>query len=483
MDFNQVKRIYFIGISGTGMASVAGLCKELNYQVAGSDVNTYPPMSDLLAQMEIPVATPYDQKNLEAFNPDLVVVGNCLGASNCEVAYANERGIPHTSFANLVGELVLRHRSSIVVTGTHGKTTITSLLAHLLVQMGEDPGFLVGGIPQNFSRSFANGRGPLFVIEGDEYDTAYFDKDSKFLNYYPKYLIFNNLEFDHADIFADLASIERMFTKLIHKVQEPRKIIANVDDSGVSKLLADLSLSDKVYRVATLGKATDYDLRVNYCRYNEQAKLWEGQLEAKGGQTWQLSTQLAGEHNMANIAQCWGLFLQLKEFKELGNTKIDDLLTHIGSFKNVKRRLDHLGTMQGIDIYEDFAHHPTAVEKVLHSFKTIKPNKRLVVAFEPRNASSRRNVFSKRYAEALNKADVVLLGACPQDARIPDSEKMNTKELAESIGHHAHAFDQNESLLAWLKENLDSEDAVLFMSSGSFSSIPTQLLHSLGKVN
>ena len=250
-----------MGIAGTGMASAAGLLKTAGFNICGSDHQVYPPMSDMLKSLKINYSTPYSQENLIREKPDLVVVANCLSRGHEELEFMMSQNIPYTSFPKLIGERFLSKSHSIVVSGTHGKTTTSSLMAYFLKELDEDPSFLIGGIPRNFTHSFRLGRSPLFVIEGDEYDTAFFDKNSKFLHYAPKTLILNNLEFDHADIFASIEDIENEFTKLINLVPYKKGIIANIDDPGVFKLLKKLDILDKVTSVSTKGlKKSQYFL-------------------------------------------------------------------------------------------------------------------------------------------------------------------------------------------------------------------------------
>ena len=475
--------LYFLGIGGTGMATVAGLCLEAGWHVSGSDAGVYPPMSTMLAELGVKVRTPYQASNLDGVRPDLVVVANVLSRGNPELEQVLAMGIPYTSFPALLGSLFLESRRSIVVAGTHGKTTTSSLLAHVLHELGEDPSFMVGGIPRNFPRSYRLGRGETFVIEGDEYDTAFFDKGPKFLHYRPKHLILNNLEYDHADIYPNLEAIAAQFRKVAALVKKPRSIIANADDPGMTLLLRDGSLPPDVTRVATLGQAKDCDVAVTATTAEvgpQGDQVWRARLVTKGLGTFEVATGLSGRHNLANIAQVVACLINVDH--EGGLRQALDpqkLAAAIASFKAPKRRLDLLASHAGVDIYEDFAHHPTAVGLVIEGLKAVYPNRRLMVAFEPRSASNRRNVFEDAYARTLNLADRVYIGECLADQRIPPESRFDPGRLTAAIGSKAQFYASNAELLLGLKRDLAEGDLVVFMSSGSFSGIQHHLAKDL----
>ena len=477
MELKENASLYFIGIGGTGMASTAGLAQEAGYNVTGSDANLYPPMSTLLEDLTIPVKTPYSESNVNDLNADLVVVANALSRGHSELEAVLSRELPYTSFPEFLGEMILKSRQSIVVSGTHGKTTTTSMMAHVLRSLELDPGYLIGGIPKNFAKSFHLGTDAPFAIEGDEYDTAFFDKNSKFLHYYPKYLIFNNLEFDHADIFENLDAIEKQFEMLIAKVPNKKNIIANADDPGVRDFLRKNNLLESVTTVATLGKAENSDFVVH--EVEPKGDSWKANISTPEWGDVSFSTKMIGNHNIANLSQVIACTYRLASDNTIPMPTKLDLIKAIESFEGVQRRLDHLHSRNGIDIFEDFAHHPTAVALVLETFKKSFPERRLFVAFEPRNATSRRNIFTKRYAESLNIADQVLIGHCPIDNRIAESERMNTEVLAEMIGAKAKSFSDNDLLLDELVKQLKPKDAIIFMSSGSFSGIQYKIREKL----
>lgn len=483
MQLAKSGKVYFLGIGGTGMAAVAGLMQEAGFKVTGSDAGVYPPMSDMLAELGITVRSPYKASNLAEENPDVVVVANVLSRGNEELESAITRDLPYTSFPKLLGDIILAKRTSIVVAGTHGKTTTTSLAAHVLEQLGANPGFIIGGIARNFKRSFRLGQGQMFVIEGDEYDTAFFDKGPKFLHYRPSYAILNNLEFDHADIYPNVEAIEAQFAKLIDLVPERHRIIANCDDPGLAKLLRRLGVWEQVTKVSTLGQTSDAEVVVTLAQPAPtpagKAPAWDGRIKTRHHGEISISTSLAGAHNMANIAQVIALLEVAHRDQRLPSLSMSKVATAIRNFAGVARRLDLLASRQSIDVYEDFAHHPTAVRVVLESFRKQYPNKRLLVAFEPRSASQRRNVFQDDFAKALSLADLVFIGECPTDKRIPDDQRMDTSAMQRTIGAKAKSFSTNQDLLADVQKTVKAGDAVIFMSSGSFSGIQHQLAKGL----
>lgn len=482
MELSQHDPIYFLGIGGTGMAATAGLAQAAGYHVIGSDANLYPPMSTMLEELKIEVRSPYSPQNLEGLQAQLVVVANALSRGHEELEAVIAKGIPYTSFPHFLGEVFLKKMISVVVSGTHGKTTTSALMAFALSKLGEDPSYMIGGIPRNFSRSFNLGKGRTFVIEGDEYDTAFFDKGSKFLHYHPQFLIFNNLEFDHADIFSSIEAIEEQFRLLLGKLQQQDQIIANIDDPGVSRLLDRLGLSQKVCRVSAYGRATEAAYKMENLSYQDsknQGGYWKVQLNTDLWGPLTIQTKLAGPHNAANITQVIACLGRLSQAGIIRQPEASDLGDIFRMFDGVARRMDHLGSVGGIDVFEDFAHHPTAVTQVLQGMRTAYPSRRLLVAFEPKNATSRRNIFTKDFANALAIADQIYVGPCPVDRRIPEAERMDTSQLVQQIGSNAKAFSSNEELMEQIASDCKTGDAIIFMSSGSFSGVQYELVKHL----
>jgi UDP-N-acetylmuramate: L-alanyl-gamma-D-glutamyl-meso-diaminopimelate ligase len=482
MELKQGSKIYFMGIGGTGMGSVAGLCQEAGFKVIGSDGAIYPPMSTMLDELHIKVLTPYSENNLLDAKPDLVVTANTLSRGHVELEALLRSSIPYTSFPKLLGDNFLSKRTAVVVTGTHGKTTTASIIAHILNELGEQPGFVIGGIPHNFPRSFRVGQGKTFVIEGDEYDTAFFDRGPKFLHYHPHQLIINNIEYDHADIYPNIEAIEKQFENVAQLVPGSGSIMANWDDARVRGIFSRINTAGKMVKVSTTGKDRTADVYLDQWSAREQnrkTQIWSARVQT---QTWgsvELETSLSGIHMLANITQAVATVESLMCGGFIGQTSAEQLSAAIRSFKSVARRLDHLGHAGDVDVFEDFAHHPTAVGLVIDGFKQVYPNRKLHVAFEPKNATSRRNTFQKEYVKKFSLADAVYIGPCPEDKRIPIEQRMNINELASEIGQKAMAFQSNDALLNEMLNNIKPGDAVIFMSAGSFSGIQHQLLDAL----
>lgn len=474
--------IYFMGIGGTGMAAVAGLCQEAGYNVIGSDGAIYPPMSTMLEELQIKVLTPYSSENLDSAKPDLVVTANALSRGHVELEALLRSGIPYTSFPKLMGDEFLSKRISIVVTGTHGKTTTSSLLAHILNELGEDPGFVIGGIPHNFPRSFRLGEGKTFVIEGDEYDTAFFDKGPKFLHYHPHHLIINNIEYDHADIYPNVEAIERQFENVAKLVPATGAILANWDDPRVKNIFSRINPTARLVKVSTTGKDKSADVYLDQWSAREKnrgTQIWSASIHTKTWGLLELETTLSGIHMLANVTQVVATIESLMLGGFIRKVDAEKLSAAMTTFKSVARRLDHLGHAGDVDVFEDFAHHPTAVGLVIEGFKAVYPNRKLHVAFEPKNATSRRNTFQNDYVKKFSLADAVYIGPCPEDKRIPAEQRMNTAQLAGEIGRKAAAFQSNEDLLNRMIDSIKPGDAVIFMSAGSFSGIQYRLLDAL----
>jgi len=432
----------------------------------------------MLEELNIPVKTPYSAGNLKGESPDLVIIANALSRGHEELEHVLASGLKYTSFPKLLGDEILSKKSTIVISGTHGKTTTTSIGAHIFNSLGLNPSFLIGGIPRNFQYSFKFQESEFFLIEGDEYDTAFFDKGPKFLHYHPTYLILNNLEFDHADIYENLDQIEQQFLKLCALVKNKKYIIANYDDPGIRNLIEKAGLCDEITKVSVSG-SDDANLKMLDSKVSNNGN-WEGTLSSKKLGSFPFQTTLSGAHNMANICQIVALIGLLIEEQTI-DSKLwgEPLAKAIESFAGVKRRLDHLGKVDGIDLYEDFAHHPTAIKSVIEGFKKAAPERRLLVAFEPANATGRRNVFLDDFANSLSLADLVFIAPCPVDERIPADQRMDTKLMKSKIGPKAESFDTYEGLLSKVLETAQSGDAVVFMSPSSFKGIQYKLIAEL----
>ena len=459
-------QIYFVGICGTGMASLAVLLKLRGYLVRGSDNNVFPPMSEFLADNNIKVHNLFSANNLEP-KPDLVVIGNALSRGNPEVEAILEQKLPYISMAELLKEHFIRGKTSLVVTGTHGKTTTSSLLAWVFESAKKNPGFMIGGIAENFGASCRDGQGSCFITEGDEYDTAFFDKRSKFLHYLPDQLIINNIEFDHADIFESLESIEYSFRMLLRLVPEDGVIVANGDDPTVMRVL-----QNAYSPVTVFGKQPSFELFLKDI-FTEKDGTRFTVIQNNSEKSFFIT--LHGEHNVYNALGVLALARH--------NHIDDDVISEaFATFQSVKRRMELRGEISNIFVYDDFAHHPTAVLKTLKTARSLHSENRLIAAFEPRSNTSVQNMMQTELEEALSLADRVLLSKPHRMNSIPESKRLNTKALTENLtkqGIPTSTHDNPEGILKTLKEECRSGDTVMIMSNGAFGNLHQRLLESL----
>ena len=467
--------IYFIGIGGTGMASTAGLAKEKGFRVTGSDSALYPPMSNMLKSLHINVHTPYQESNLYDLNPSLAVIGNSLSRGHCELEFILKHHIKYMSFPEFLSTYILQDRLPIVVAGTHGKTTTTSMLSQVLSKLGYEPGYFIGGIPKDTDRSFRLGTGDYFAIEGDEYDTSCFDKNAKFLHYRPHIIILNSIEFDHADIFSNLEKMDLQFQNLCQMITDPKNIIANIENEGVIRVLKSLKILDKVTAISPKGNDPSAQTHIEHvsCHSkNGSDQLTHATIVDKTLGKIPIETPLIANHDIENFCHVVGALSRLQNIKSIPTASLSEA---ISSFSGVKRRLEKLGDHKGITIYEDFAHHPTSVTSGLLSLKRRGEFDRILVAFEPKNATSRRRIFLDEYAKSFSHADLAFFGPCPADDRIPVDEKMDLEELCRKTKIPALAYQNNDDLFHDLLKEIKPKDCVVFMSCGSFSNIQHRL--------
>jgi UDP-N-acetylmuramate: L-alanyl-gamma-D-glutamyl-meso-diaminopimelate ligase len=398
------KHIHLSGICGTAMASLAGLLQLQGHRITGSDKAAYPPMSDLLRSLGIPVLEPYAESNLEPA-PDLVVIGNALSRGNPEVERVLDERIPFTSMAALVREEFLEGRESLVVAGTHGKTTTTSMLSWIYqVASHEDaalePSFLIGGVAENFGSSFQLRQTRTFIIEGDEYDTAFFDKGPKFLHYFPDALILTHVEFDHADIYADLEAVKVAFKRLVNLIPRRGVLVAFDGSDNVTECI-----SKAFCRVERYGFRPESAWQIRNLRHSDGQTRWEIWYN---GEPWsEMAMQLAGEHNALNATAAAALAFA----RGIGREAIR---TALASFKSVKRRLEVRDVIRGITIIDDFAHHPTAIRETLRALRSVYPNAHLWAVLEPRSNTLRRKVLEQDLVGSLRMADRVILAGVYQ---------------------------------------------------------------------
>jgi UDP-N-acetylmuramate: L-alanyl-gamma-D-glutamyl-meso-diaminopimelate ligase len=460
-------KIHLSAVCGTAMASLAGLLREQGHEVTGSDQDVYPPMSTQLEAIGIPIRSPYAEANVPA-DADLVVIGNALSRGNPEVEAVLERRQRFTSAAALLGEAFLRPRRSLVVAGTHGKTTTTSLLAFLLQEAGLDPSFLIGGVPVDFGRSYRIGTGPHFVIEGDEYDCAFFDKRPKFVHYLPSVAVLGNVEFDHADIYADLAAVQLAFERLLLVVPRNGLVIAGTE----SPALADV-LRKARCRVETFGLHPEADWRAADVRGGPDGARFR--LVVRGEERGEVRLALAGDHNVRNALAA--LATAAAEGVDLARAT-----EALGRFRGVRRRLEVRGTASGVTVYDDFAHHPTAVAATLAALRAFGGG-RLVAVFEPRSYTSRTKVFQADFARAFSAADRVIVAAAHLPGKVPEGQRLSEPDLVDAIRRHGVAADflpGVSEIVAELAASLRPGDRVAVLSNGGFGGIHEKLLRALG---
>jgi UDP-N-acetylmuramate: L-alanyl-gamma-D-glutamyl-meso-diaminopimelate ligase len=448
--------IHIIGICGTFMGGIAGMARALGHTVSGSDANVYPPMSTQLIDLGIDLQQGYSAKNLQPC-PELVIIGNALSRGNEEVEAVLDRNLTYTSGAQWLAENVLQGRHVLAVAGTHGKTTSSSMLAWILESAGRQPGFLIGGVPENFGLSARLGGDRFFVIEADEYDTAFFDKRPKFLHYRPRTAILNNLEFDHADIYPDLDAIKLQFHYLLRSVPSSGHVLVNADEPNLQQVLDTGCWSQRI----TFGDNGTWSARADREDGSVFTVLEHGKVVAEVG--W----QLIGEHNMMNA---------LAAITAAGTVGVaaQDAGNALANFKNVKRRLELRGEVSGISVYDDFAHHPTAIEKTIAALRSRIGDQRLVAVLEPRSNTMRMGVHTDTLGRSLQKADEILLFK-------PSDLDWDLQAVTRELGDRARTFNTADDLLEQLLQSLRPHDHVLIMSNGGFENLHARLLDGLNE--
>lgn len=463
------KHYHLIGICGTAMASLAGMLQSRGHKVTGSDQNVYPPMSTQLEALGIEILNGYRAENAD-IGAEVTVVGNAISRGNPELEEVLNRKLMYRSQAEIVKEQFIRGRRSLVVAGTHGKTTTTSIATWICEVGGLDPSFLVGGIVQNFDASFRVTGSDYFVIEGDEYDTAYFDKKPKFMHYLPEIAIVNNIEFDHADIYRDLQEIKYQFSRLMNLVPGNGRLICGVDSPVVREVLDEMH--GKLFTtVETFGLSDDAKWQARYIDFTGDVTRFT---VFKDGHSWgEFETHLIGEFNVRNClaviiaADAWGI----------SKEKIQEALD---TFKSVKRRMEVRGTIRGVTVIDDFAHHPTAVEETLKALRMKYEGRRLIAVFEPRSWSSRLAVFQEPYSKAFSYADYVIIAGVYNTSKASELGKvLDVDELVRDIelqGKPAFSHPDADSIVEHLAPHLDKGDVVAIMSNGGFGGIHEKIL-------
>ncbi|HSL92650.1 MAG TPA: Mur ligase domain-containing protein [Candidatus Limnocylindrales bacterium] len=470
-----MKNVHLIAACGVGMASLAGMMKEKGFRVTGSDANVYPPMSTQLESLGIPLFSPYAAGNIPV-DAELVIVGNAVSRDNPECLEAVRRGIPLLSMPQALAEFFLSGKETIVVAGTHGKTTTTSLLAWSLFDLGEDPSFLVGGIPKNFPVSYRVGEGPHFVIEGDEYDTAYFDKGPKFLHYLPKIVLLTGIEFDHADIYRDLSHLVESFRKLVHLIPRDGLLVACADFVEAVSVAAEAACQVVYYAGNPPAVAGNPGETWEVRSIAENGEFTRFRL-VRGAEAHDFALRLPGRHNAANAAAAAIALLHLG----YGAERVAGALA---GYAGVRRRQEVLGEFGGVLAIDDFAHHPTAVRETILAVRARYPGRRVIAVFEPRSNTSRRRIFQREFAEALSGADSVVVAGVFGIDKIPPEERLAPEEVAAAVrarGRDAFHIAEVDRIVAHLGKICRPGDLVLIMSNGGFGGIQGKLAKALGE--
>jgi UDP-N-acetylmuramate: L-alanyl-gamma-D-glutamyl-meso-diaminopimelate ligase len=464
--------VHFVAIAGTGMGSLAGLLAQRGHTVTGSDENVYPPMSTALERWGIPVALGFRPENVLARRPDLVVIGNAVRRENPEARAVIEGGIPYRSFPDALYEHAIRGKHSVVIAGTHGKTTTTSLVGTLLLEAGRDPSLLVGGLAENFGGSFRDGAGPEFVVEGDEYDTAFFDKTPKFLHYHADTLVVTSIEFDHADIYRDLAHVEGEFAKLVAGLPSAGTLIAATGGASLDRAVACAPC-----RVLRYGIEDGSDVEARALEPGPDGTRFLLRIRGAGEAGARLPAW--GAYNVANALAAAGV-------GAARGVPLERIVAGLARYRGVKRRQEIRGEAGGVTVVDDFGHHPTAVRETLAALAGRFPGRPLVAVFEPRSNTSRRAVFQQEYAEAFDAAARVVVQIVP-DAPIysafgGEPERLSAERLARDVsgrGVPCVALPDVDAIVDHLAKSCAPGDVVVTLSNGGFGGIWGKLLERL----
>lgn len=477
VDLKPSAKIHIMGICGTAMSSLAGLLKEKGYTVCGSDRHFYPPISEELKQMGVSTFKGYEAQNIHS-GLDLVVVGNVISRNLPETQALLSSGLPYVSLPEALNSFVMGGKNTVMVCGTHGKTTVSCLSAWILHECGRNPGFMIGGVSEDFKTGFRLSNSDWFVVEGDEYDTAFFEKTPKCIHYHSTYTLLSNIEFDHADIYRDIKDVERAFRLLMEKKVSSSCLIAGVDSPLVEKLIS-----------LTKQKVVTYGIKKGAWRLiNREPVSGGGQiLHVKNpeGKKMEVKTSLSGEHNALNVLSVWVLSCEL-------NLNLEKALLALKNFQGVRRRFQVLGDFSGVTLIEDFAHHPTAVSAVLQSAREIYPGRRLLALFEPRSNTSRKNIFQEEYQKALSLADLIFCMEAYNSSSIPESERFSSKLLVDHLnqskasalsrdscfygkdgGDRYRAFyaEDVRNMVNLVQKQILKGDVIVIMSNGDFGGI------------
>jgi UDP-N-acetylmuramate: L-alanyl-gamma-D-glutamyl-meso-diaminopimelate ligase len=464
-----MKKLHFIAIAGTGMGSAAGIFKEAGFSVKGSDQAIYPPMSTVLDNMNISLFSPFSDDNLN-WEPDEVVVGNVCRKDHLEVLAAQKLNLPLTSFPQLLGREILSNRFPIIVAGTHGKTTTSTMLSFLLESAGKNPGWLIGGVPNNLKSGFSLGKGDLFVLEGDEYDTAFFDKNPKFVRYRPAAALLTGVEFDHADIYPDLETIVQQFHRLSALVPPENPFLGSADNE-ICRNIANIRGS----QLYGLKEDEIADWLADDISYNTDTTTFT--LFHRWKSYGQFTLKMSGEHNLRNITGALAMAITLGADPEILRAKLPE-------FSGIKKRQELIGITNQIEVIDDFGHHPTAVGLTIDGLRNKNP-KRIIAVFEPRSATSRRKMFETPYVKALGRADLVIIAKPGDQSRIPENERLSSEIVSNKLnesGTKSVTLSNYDAILKELTSIAKKGDLIVFFSSGSFGGIQQKLFKSLQNI-
>ena len=465
------QHIHLVAVCGTGMGSLAILLKTLGHRVTGSDQHMYPPMSTQLQAWGIPLHEGFRAAHLKPL-PDLVIVGNAVSRGNPEAEAAQDAGVPVMSFPQALAHYLIGERHGVVVAGTHGKSTTTALIAWMLDHASLDPGYFVGAVSRNFPAPIRLGTGPHVVVEGDEYDSAYFDKGPKFLHYRPRTAVLTALEFDHADIYRDLAHVRSAFERFVRLLPSHGCLLACGDDPGVRALYAEEPIAGEVQ---TYGMTAGVDWQAVEWGAGEGGTTME--VHHRGQPFGRFVTPLFGPHNVSNALAAIAVADRL-------GVKRDRIASGLRSFAGLKRRCEVRGQARGVTVIDDFAHHPTAVGVTLKGLRVAYPGARLWVVFEPRSATTRRRVFQKAYVDALALADRVVIAEVFRKEELAEEERLSEPLLVQSLnegGVPSWFYPGTADIIARVCEDAEKGDVVVVMSNGGFDNIHERLLEALGQ--
>ena len=464
MFSSAIKSVHFTGIGGTAMASAAAAMLDKGFAVTGSDQNVYEPMASFLAAKKIPVLNGYDERNL-SYQPDLVVIGNAVSRGNPEAEYVLDHKLRYTSLAALLAEFFIRGKRAIVVSGTHGKTTTTSLLTWVFEHNGLNPSYLIGGIPNNFTQGARFTDSEWFIIEGDEYDTAFFDKRSKFIHYQPEVAIVNNLEFDHADIFDNLDAVKKTFSHFIRLVPRNGLLLGNGDDANLVPLLDVTHCPVKRFGLGLDNAVQGFNLR-----YGPTATEFEIP-------SFKFHLNLVGELNVRNALAVIGA----AKHCGLSNKQIQSAFS---AFKGIKRRLEVKGIAGGVTVIDDFGHHPTAIRETLKALRLRYAREKIWAVFEPRSNTTRRNVFQAELAASFADANAVVISEVARLEQISSAERLNPEQLMADLkaaGKEAAYLPDVNAIVAHLAQHAQGGEVICVFSNGGFDGIHGKLLARLGQ--